>query len=168
VSTTFLVSLAVVVTVVLAGRVLLTALPLRRAAARLSFLDAMLVIVGSVGLAFHCLAMFFRDLVEPLPGAVISDIRALGTASLIWYVVPAALVLFGLRSQHPAAVAGLATSLLAVGATMFVAGSLLVHLATIFASVLVSALIASALVLPPWVKERQPQQRQNGWPAGSA
>lgn len=151
-STAFLVSLAAVVAVLLALRLRLTALPLRRAAVRVTLLDAALLVVGATGLTFHCLAMFFRAVVEPLPGAegAIADIRALGTASLVWYVVPAVLVLLGFRRQHPLAVTGLALSLVAVAVTMFVAGSLQVHLATIFASVVVSALIASTLVLPPW------------------
>lgn len=118
---------------------------------RVSLADAALVLVGTAGLAFHCLAMFFRALIEPLPGAgpAISDIRALGTASVVWYVVPAVLVLLGLRRQQPLAVAALALCLVAVALTMFVAGSLQVHLTTIFASVVVSTLVAATLVLPP-------------------
>lgn len=151
-STGFLIALAAVVAVLLLARLVLPALPLRQAAVRITVVEALLAVVGSLGLAFHCLAMFFRSLVDPLPGAgaAISDVRALGTASLIWYVVPAVLVLLGFRRQHRAAVVGLALALTAVGITMYNGGSVSTHLAAIFVSVVVAALIASALVLPPW------------------
>lgn len=151
VSTQFLVILAVVVGVVLGARLVLTALPLRGLARRVTIGDACLAVVGAAGLAFHCVAMFFRRLVEPLPGtdAVVTDIRALGTASIIWYVVPAVLVLLGLRRAHPVGLAAAALTFVAVGVTMYSSGPLDIHLAAIFASVVALALIIATLVLPP-------------------
>lgn len=150
-STPFLLSLAGVVVVVLGARFLSAGLPLRGLARRITRPDAALLVTGAVGLAFHCVAMFFRRVVDPLPGAdaAISDIRALGAASIIWYVVPAVLVLLGLRRVHPAALAVAALAFVAVGVTMYNDGPLDVHLASIFASVVVLAVVTATLVLPP-------------------
>lgn len=150
-SSWFVVSLTLVVAVVLGARLLVPALPLRTVAGRISVTDAVLGGLGVLGLAFHCLAMFFRRLVEPLPGtdAAITDIRALGTASIVWYVVPAGLVLLGLRRGHRVALTVAALAFTAVGVTMYDGGSLDVHLAAIFASVVVLAVVVAALVLPP-------------------
>jgi len=150
-STPFLLSLAGVVVVVLGARFLSAGLPLRGLARRITLPDAALIVAGAIGLAFHCVAMFFRRVVDPLPGAdaVISDIRALGTSSIIWYVVPAVLVLLGLRRVHPAALAVAALAFVAVGVTMYDEGPLDIHLAAIFTSVVILALIPATLVLPP-------------------
>ena len=150
-STPFLLSLAGVVVVVLGARFLSAGLPLRGSARRITLPDAALIVAGAIGLAFHCVAMFFRRVVDPLPGAdaVISDIRALGTSSIIWYVVPAVLVLLGLRRVHPAALAVAALAFVAVGVTMYDEGPLDIHLAAIFTSVVILALITATLVLPP-------------------
>ena len=150
-STPFLLSLAGVVVVVLGARFLSAGLPLRGLARRITLTDAALIVAGAIGLAFHCVAMFFRRVVDPLPGAdaVISDIRALGTSSIIWYVVPAVLVLLGLRRVHPAALAVAALAFVAVGVTMYDEGPLDIHLAAIFTSVVILALIPATLVLPP-------------------
>jgi len=157
-STPFLLSLAVVVVVVLGARFLSNGLPLRGLARRITLPDAALLVAGSVGLAFHCVAMFFRRVLDPLTGAdaAISDIRALGTASIIWYVVPAFLVLIGLRRVHPAALASAASAFVAVGVTMYDNGPLDIHLAAIFASVVALALVSATLVLPP---SRNPNAR---------
>jgi len=151
VSSSFVIGLAVVVTAVLGSRFLVPGLPLRRVATPISVSEAMLSGVGVAGLALHCGAMFFPHLVEPVLGAggVASDIRALSTASIIWYVVPSAMVLFGLRRQHPVALTAVALALVAVGVTMYNGGSLQVHLVAIFVSVLALASTASLLVLPP-------------------
>ncbi|MCY7373103.1 MAG: hypothetical protein LH461_05310 [Spirochaetaceae bacterium] len=150
-STGFLVGLGVAVAVILGARLALSALPLRGPARRVTITDATLSVVGAAGLAFHCVAMFFRRVVDPLPGAdaVISDIRALGTASIIWYVVPAVLVLLGLRRVHPVGLAVAALAFVAVGVTMYDEGPLDIHLAAIFTSVVVLALVTATLVLPP-------------------
>jgi hypothetical protein len=100
--------------------------------------------------------MFFPQLVDPLPGldAAASDIRALGTASIVWYAVPAVLVLLGLRHQHVIGQVAVAIALAAVGITMYNGGSLQAHLAAIFVSVLVLAGVTAALLLPPWQRAR--------------
>ena len=162
-SPVFLLSLAAVVAVLLGARVLLPALPIRGRARRLSQVDAVLAGAGLAGLAFHCLAMFFRRTVEWVPGAdaVTADIRSLGTASIIWYVVPAVLVLVGLRHQHPGALAVVAVALTAVGVTMYDGGPLQTHLGAIFGTVLVFALVSATVVLPPWGPEPQPTRRRS-------
>ncbi|MDQ6776111.1 MAG: hypothetical protein M3071_07820 [Actinomycetota bacterium] len=151
-STGFLVSLAVVVAVLLSARFLLAALPLRRVAVPVTITDVALAGVGILGLAFHCGAMFSRSLVEWLPGtgSVIREIGALGTGSVILYVVPALLVLLGLRRQHPVAPVVMALALAAVGVTMYDGGSLQAHLTAIFVAVVALAAVATMLTLPPW------------------
>ena len=112
--------------------------------------------VGLAGLAFHCGAMLFRETVALLPGSdlVSGDIRALGTLSIVWYVVPALLVVLALRPQHPAAVAVVVLALTGVAVTMYDGGPLQVHLTAIFLTVLVIAVVVAALVIPP-----RPQRR---------
>jgi len=151
VSTSYLVGLLVAVIVIFGARLVFAVLPLRRFALPVTATESIVFGVGAAGLVLHCSAMFFSRLVEPLPGAdpVINDIRALGTASIIWYVVPAVLVILGLRRQHPVALAMTALALVAVGVTMYNGGSLHVHLAAIFVSVLVLAGVTAMLVLPP-------------------
>lgn len=116
--------------------------------------DLVLAAVGTILLAFHCVAMFFRSLVDPLPGmgSVIEDIRALGMGSMIWYVVPSVLLLLGLRRLHPIALVVAGLSLTFVGITMYNGGTLQVHLTAIFVAVTALAGIAAAMVRPP----RQP------------
>jgi hypothetical protein len=152
VSTSFVLSLFIVVALVLGARFLISALPSRRHARPITVTDALLAAVGVAGLALHCGSMFFRAVVDALPGtgAAISEINSLGTASIVWYAVPALLVVLGLRRQHPAALAAVALALSAVGVTMYDAGSLSTHLTAIFVSVVVLAAVASTLVLPPW------------------
>jgi len=150
VSTSYLVGLLTAVAVVFGARLVLAALPVRRFAMPVTVTDASLFGVGVAGLALHCGAMFFSGWVEPLPEAVISDIRALGTASIIWYVVPAVLVILGLRRQHPVTLAMIALALVAVGITMYDGSSLQVHLTVIFVSVVLLAGVVAMLVLPPW------------------
>ncbi len=155
-SSGFLVSLAAVVIVALGGRLTLPAVPLRLARA-ITALDAGVVGVDLLGLGFHCGAMFFRSMAERLPGAdsSIRQIDALGHASVVWYVVPAALTVLGLRRQHPIALAGVALALAAVGITMYDGSSLQTHLTAIFISVVVIASVLAMLVLPPW-RRRSP------------
>ena len=149
-STSYLVGLLTAVAVVFGARLVLAALPVRRFAMPVTVTDASLFGVGVAGLALHCGAMFVSGWVEPLPEAVISDIRALGTASIIWYVVPAVLVILGLRRQHPVTLAMIALALVAVGITMYDGSSLQVHLTVIFVSVVLLAGVVAMLVLPPW------------------
>jgi peptidoglycan/LPS O-acetylase OafA/YrhL len=119
--------------------------------------DAALVAGGSVLLAWHCLAMFFTSLAERVPGTdtAIQDIRALGTASLIWYVVPAFVVLAGLRRLHRGALGVAALALLAIGLTMYNGGSLEQHLVAIWVGVVLLAGVLAVLVLPPKIDAGQ-------------
>lgn len=140
------------VAVVFGARFILATLPLRGLARPITVTDAVFTGVGLAGLVFHCSAMFFSRVFVALPGtdAAIADIRALGTASVIWYLIPGAFVLVGLRRQHPAALTMAALALAAVGITMYNGGSVQAHLAAIYASVVVIAVIAATAVLPPW------------------
>lgn len=149
-STAFLVSLAGVVAAILGARVLVDALPLRHVAVAVARTDLVLLGAGLVGLAFHCGAMFYPAAVHLLPraGAVISQIDALQTVSIILFAVPAVLLLLGLRRQHPVAPTVEAVALAAVGVTMYDGGSLSAHLAAIFASVVILAGIAATLMQP--------------------
>ncbi len=150
VPTSFVLSLTVVVVVALAARVVLAGLPLRRVAVPMTILDLVLAVAGLAGLVFHCGAMFFPALAHKVPGTsgLIRQINAFGTGSIAWYAVPAALVLFALRRQHPLPLTIVSLALLAVGVTMYDGGSLHRHLGAIFAAVLVLAGVTSTLVLP--------------------
>ena len=148
-STPFVVSLGIVVGLVLGSRVVFSALPSRRHGRPLTVPDALLFGMGLIGLSFHCGSMFFRSIVEALPGtaSAINAINAFGPASKIGYAVPAALVVIGLRHQHPAAVSVVAAALTAVGITMYDGGPLSVHLTAIFIAVVVITVVLSMLVL---------------------
>lgn len=150
--TSFVLSLISVVALVMCSRLLLGALPLRNVARRLSAAEAVVCGIGLVGLAFHCGAMFATGLVQAIPGAQdpTEAINALGTASIVWYVVPAVLVLAGMRRLHWSGVVAVSVALIAVGVTMYSGGPLNVHLATIFAAVVVLAVVAAALLLSPF------------------
>jgi len=149
-------TLVVIVVVVLGARALVAGLPLRWAS-RLGAVDAGLLAVGIVGLAVHCGAMFFRSRVTAVPATsrAVDMINALGRGSIVWYAASAALVVVGLRGQHPLALAAAGLMLVAVGVTMYDGGPLDSHLASIFAAVVVLAGIAAALVRPPW-RSRDP------------
>ncbi len=150
-STSFVLSLIAVVALAMCARLVLGGLPLGNLAERLSVGDAVISGIGLLGLAFHCGAMFFTGLVKAIPGAPgpVEAINALGTASIVWYLVPAVLMLAGLRRLHWSGVVAVSLALIAVGVTMYNGGALDVHLATIFAAVVVLALVAATLVLPP-------------------
>lgn len=153
-STAYLLWLAAVVLALGAARLLLSGLPVRPFAARVPPGQALLILVGGLGLAFHCTAMFFRDAVGWLPAAAVDAVRGLGPASAIWYAVPALLLLLGLRRQHPAAVGLVALALLGVGVTMYDGSPVTTHLATIFVSVVVTAGVLAVLARPPWAADR--------------
>lgn len=157
-STRFLLELVAVVVVLLAARLLRRELPVRGFAARLSTGDGVALIVGTLGLVFHCGAMFFRSRVEAIPGtgAAVRAVDALGGLSVVWYVVAALLVLLGLRRLPRLAVALLALALLAVGVTMYDGGPLHVHLTAIFVAVLLLAAVVFLLALPPWHTHKEP------------
>lgn len=140
----------------LSARLLLGFLPLRALAVPVSVADAALVLVGLLGLVFHCGAMFFPGRFDRIPLALtaIRQINRLGTVSIVWYAVAAILVLAGLRRQHPVAVIVVALALAAVGITMYDGGPLHVHLAAIFTAVVVLAGCGAILILPPWRRDR--------------
>lgn len=144
----FLWSLTLVVVALLGARLLLALLPLRSVARPLPLPDMGLVVVGALGLVLHCAAMFYPSAVEALPGTegVIIDIQAMGTASIVWFVVPGILVVVGLMRQHPVAPGVVALALAAVGVTMYGGSTLSVHLASIFFFTVALAAVASALV----------------------
>lgn len=154
----FVVSLVIVVGLLLAARLVLPALPLRRPARPASLPDAAVTGVGMLGLVFHCTAMFNRGLVDWLPGSAgpIEQIRALDAYSQVWYIVAAVLVMLGLRRQQPAALLAIALALGAVGVTMYDKGGLQPHLVAIFAFVTILAAVMTMLVLPPGRRPRLP------------
>jgi hypothetical protein len=155
VSPTFLVTLGVAAALPFGLRLLLPGLPVRGVALRLRFVDAALLAAGVLLLAFHCFAMFFTSLAERLPGTAtaIQDIRALGTASVIWYAAPAIAVLLGLRRLHWCALGVAALALLAIGTTMYNGGSLYQHLVAIWVGVVLLAAVLATLVMPPSTSE---------------
>lgn len=163
-STSFVGTLAAAVVTLLVLRLVLPGLPPRRVSRRLTWLDLGLTVAGVLGLVLHCASMFFRPLVAAIPGAdgVISQINSLGTASVIWYVVPALLVMVGLRRQHWVGLVLLAVSLVAVGITMYNGTALSTHLDTIFVAGLMIAATMFLLSIPPWVRPKPAN-----WPAAA-
>lgn len=152
VSTGFVVTLACCVVVVLTARLLVPSLPLRRTAVTLSATEVAATLLGLVTLAFHCGAMFFQGLTERLPATdgVIEAIRALGNASILWYAVPALLMMLGLRRLPWLALSSVGLALLAVGVTMYDGGPLETHLTAIFVAVsLLAVVLATSMILPP-------------------
>ncbi|MET3919094.1 hypothetical protein [Arthrobacter sp. UYEF20] len=158
--TEFAVGLAVVALLLLLLRLLVPGLPPVGLAVQLAAVDFALAAAGLLGLMLHCASMFYQPLVAFIPGsaAVTEQINSMGTASVIWYVVPALLLLAGLRRQKPVVLTVLAASLLAVGLTMYSGGPLSIHLAAIFASGVVTAAIMFLLVLPPWQVQPRPHR----------
>ncbi|WP_026550654.1 hypothetical protein [Arthrobacter sp. Br18] len=157
-STSFVLNLTGVAFTLLVLRLVIPGLPLQRVTRRLTPLDLGLTVLGVLGLILHCTSMFFRSVVAAIPGSgsVISQINSMGTASMIWYAVPALLVLVGLRRQHWAALTLLAASLLAVGITMYNGTALSTHLDTIFAASVIIAATVFLLTAPPWHRAAAP------------
>lgn len=150
-STEYVAGLAVVVVLLLLTRLLVPGLPPKRLATRLTPGDLGLAAAGLAGLILHCAAMFFEPLVSVVPGSapVITQINAMGPASVAWYAVPSLLLLAGLRRHNTAVAALLAAALLSVGVTMYNGAALWIHLAAIFAAVVVTAAILALLTRPP-------------------
>ncbi len=121
--------------------------PVPRLARPLPRVDAVVAGLGVLGLVFHCTAMFYRRVVEAIPGtsAAVDLVNRMGPASVVMYVVPAVLVLVGLRRQHPAVLGLLTLALVAVGVTMYNGSPLPTHLATIVATAVVLAIIGGLL-----------------------
>jgi len=158
VTSQFSLALAVTVAVVFLLRLALPQLPLRTLAVRLTAVDAILLVVGVAGLVFHCTAMFARGLFDPLPAIqpAVQMVNSSGAVGVILFVIPATLVVVALRRQQRAAVAVIAVSLLAVGVTMYLVGSVAVHLVMIFAATVLTAAVVAAFTIAPW---REPDSR---------
>ncbi|MCH8561390.1 MULTISPECIES: hypothetical protein [unclassified Nesterenkonia] len=157
-STSFVVMLIAVVLALLVFRWVAPGLPLERVTRRLTVLDLLLIVLGVLGLILHCAAMFFRSWVAAVPGTggVINQINSMGVASMVWYAVPALLVMIGLRRQHWIGLVLLAASLLAVGVTMYDGSTLSIHLATIFIAGVMIAAVLLLLSTPPWARPTSP------------
>lgn len=151
VSHRYLTVLVAVAVVILATRLVIPSLPLHRYATRLRPIDAVCIAIGVVGLVFHCGAMFYRPDIARLPGthSAIRAIDAMGTASRVWFIAPAILVVAGLRRQHPIALGAVAAALAVVGLTMYDQGRLRTHLNAIFVAAVVIAAVMATLVLRP-------------------
>lgn len=150
-STEYVVGLAVVVVLFLLMRLSVPGLPPQRLTVRLTRGELSLTAAGLGGLILHCTSMFFEPLVSVIPGStvVINQINAMGPASVVWYAVPALLLLAGLRRQKTAVVALLTAALLSVGVTMYNGEALWIHLTAISAAVIVTSAILALLTLPP-------------------
>ncbi|MGV8896405.1 MAG: hypothetical protein ACOH10_06590 [Rhodoglobus sp.] len=157
-SAEFSITLAVASLLIFLARLVLPQLPLRRAAVRLSAIDLALLVVGVVGLTFHCTAMFYRQLFDTVPeiAPLVDAVNGMSVASVVLYVGPALLLLIGLRRQHWVPLV-LALALIAVGITMYNGGSLQLHLAAIFVAVLVLVGVISTVVVPPWQRAPKPE-----------
>ncbi len=151
-SNEFVLSLAGIAAALLMVRLLVPAVPPAGLARRITPAELAVAVAGLAGLILHCGAMFFEPVVAAIPGTgpVIGQINGMGPASMLWYAVPAVLLLAGLRRQHIIAVVVLAAALLAVGVTMYNGAALATHLMTIYAAAVVIAAIMFGLVLPPW------------------
>lgn len=150
-STPYVVTLLVLVAAIGVARAVLPVLPLRRVSVRLHPVDVVLSVLGVLGLAVHCGAMFYRSTVQSLPGAAkaVSEIDALGTASIVAFAVPAALLIAGLRRIYLPALALVVLTLAAVGTTMYDEGPLTAHLTAIFLTVTLLALCTATLIGRP-------------------
>ncbi len=150
VSTTFLLALGASIAALWGARFLAPGLPLP-GAVTLRPAELAMIAVGLVLLAFHCAAMFFTDVAGSLSGtdAAIGAVNALGTASVVWYLVPALLTVTGLRGLPPLALAGVVLALLTIGVTMYNGGPLDTHLIAIFSGVVLLAAVLAWLVQMP-------------------
>lgn len=143
-------SLSYVIALLIAGLLAVVAglvLPFLRGGPRPRPVDGVLAIVGWLGLALHCGAMFGRRFVTWIPGstAYVDVVNGLGAGSVVLYVVPAALLLVGVRRARRPVLAACAVALVAVGITMYDGSSLPTHLTAIFAAVVLGALASAAL-----------------------
>ncbi len=138
---------ALLVVAVLAG-VAAVALPFLRGRSRPGPADGVLALVGWLGLALHCGAMFARPFVAWIPGSAgyVDVVNGMGAGSIVLYLVPAALLLVGLRRARPPVLAVCAVMLGAVGITMYDGGTLQAHLTAIFGAVVIGTLASAGLV----------------------
>ncbi len=147
----FSITLAVSALLILLARFVVPQLPVKSRAVRLSVPDTALVGVGVLGLLFHCTAMFSRGIYDGAPAVkpLVGLVNSMGVVSVVLFVVPAVLILIGLRRQQRGALAVLGLALVAVGVTMYVGAPLQLHLAAIFAATVVLAVLVSLFVLAP-------------------
>ncbi|WP_143544652.1 hypothetical protein [Salinibacterium xinjiangense] len=133
------------------ARAALPGIPWKRYARPSSWVDIGLIALGAAGLVLHCVAMFYPSLIETIPGTggYIQAVDGMSTASIVLYIVPAVIVLAGLRRQRPLALTLVAVTLIAVGVTMYDGGPLNVHLVAITAAALSLAFTTALLVLRP-------------------
>ena len=153
----FAVTLAGASVLLLLARLVVPQLPLVGRSVRLSWVDAVLLLCGVVGLAFHCAAMFYRPLLDgigPL-GPLMDMVNEMNVASMILFAVPALLVLIGLRRHYWVALAVLTLTLLVVGVTMYAGSPLNLHLGTIFVAVVALVSHVALFVIPPWQRAAQ-------------
>lgn len=110
--------------------------------------DAALGGLGVIGLVLHCVVMFNRPLVGDVPGAesYANAVNQMGAVSIVLFVAPGCLLLAGLHAQRRPVLLVLAASLLSVGITMYDGGSLLVHLTSIFVSVVLLIITGTQLI----------------------
>ena len=130
------------------SRLLLAARVRASSSRRASPPDAVLVLLGWLGLTIHCSAMFYRSAVESIPGtgALVESVNAMSTASVVAFTVPAALLLIGLRRARPWLIGSVFAALAAVGVTMYNGGSLDVHLTAIFVAIVLIAFTTAELL----------------------
>lgn len=149
--TTLVVTLFIVIVVLIVLRLTVRMLPLQRWSRPIRPLDGVLAALGVLGLVLHCGAMFFPAVLGVVPGSAgyAAVVNALGTGSVVLYVVPAVLSVVGLRHQQRAVVALLVIVLAVVGITMYDGGPLEQHLAAITAAILVLAATGTLLIRPP-------------------
>ena len=155
-SSSYVVALVVLVVAIGMARLVLPVSPWRRVSVQLHPVDVVLAVLGLLGLAFHCGAMFYRSTILSLPGTetAVAHINALGVVSMVAFVAPAALLIVGLRTISSRALALIVLALAAVGTTMYDGGPLAAHLAAIFATVVLLALCAATLIGRPQTGRR--------------
>jgi hypothetical protein len=74
----------------------------------------------------------------------------MGTASITWYAVGAALIVLALRRQHPVLVLIVGAALVVVGYTMYDGGPLHTHLVAIATAVVLLGVSIALFTDPPW------------------
>lgn len=151
-------TIAVVVTAVVALRVLLGRPLLHQLAKPLDPASAITAVVAAAALAFHCLAMFFPRPLEafPVASSPAQAVRDLQFVSELAFWMPVAALIVALRKVWLPALGVLTVALVAVGWTMFGGSDLTVHLWSIALSVLVGLTVATGLL-------RRPRTRQTNF-----
>lgn len=159
VSLSFTIALLAVIGTLLILRLTVRRLPIKALARPIHPRDAALVVISAIGLFLHCAAMFNQGLIEAVPGtdSYVSTVNGLGVGSAVLYAAPAALLVAGLHGQRRLVSALVASSLLAVGITMYDHGSVAVHLTCIYISVVLLSLTATLLITRV-ANPRRPQQ----------